>query len=174
MDKSELETAPADLRIHTNDKIENSSNQSELSTAVAPHYTPHADPRPNNNGPFAFTPNEFMDLYDPKTPEKLDEYGGIPCILAGIHANPTRGLSTPNKSLATVVTSDEKVLDDHHQPASDQSVTFEDRERYFGRNVLPKRKPKSIFQLMWMALQEKILVSLHLLFHSLLHPCVSP
>ncbi|KAG0314205.1 hypothetical protein BGZ97_009533 [Linnemannia gamsii] len=160
MDKSELETAPADLRIHTNDKIENSSNQSELSTAVAPHYTPHADPRPNNNGPFAFTPNEFMDLYDPKTPEKLDEYGGIPCILAGIHANPTRGLSTPNKSLATVVTSDEKVLDDHHQPASDQSVTFEDRERYFGRNVLPKRKPKSIFQLMWMALQEKILILL--------------
>ncbi|KAF9148465.1 hypothetical protein BG015_009796 [Linnemannia schmuckeri] len=161
MDKSELESAPTDLRIHANDKIENSSNQSEPSTAVAPQYTTHADPRPNNNGPFSFTPNELMDLYDPKAPEKLDEYGGVPSILAGLHANPTKGLSTPhNKPLASVVTSDEKVVEDHHQPASDQSVTFEDREQYFGRNVLPKRKPKTIFQLMWMALQEKILILL--------------
>lgn len=163
MDKAELEleSAPTDLHIHTNDKIENSSNQSEPSTAVAPQYTTHAaDPRPNNNGPFSFTPNELMDLYDPKAPEKLDEYGGVASILAGLHANPTKGLSTPhNKPLVSVVTSDEKVVEDHHQPAADQSVTFEDREQHFGRNVLPKRKPKTIFQLMWMALQEKILVS---------------
>lgn len=163
MDKSELEheSAPTDLRIHTNDKIESGSNQSEPSTAVAPQYTTLADPRPNNNGPFSFTTDQLMALYDPKDPEKLDEYGGIPSILAGLHANPTKGLSTPhNKPLASVVTSDEKVVEDHHQPAADQSVTFEDREQYFGRNVLPKRKPKTIFQLMWMALQEKILILL--------------
>src|SRR5690349_19018220 len=98
MDKSELEheSAPTDLRIHTNDKIESGSNQSEPSTAVAPQYTTLADPRPNNNGPFSFTTDQLMALYDPKDPEKLDEYGGIPSILAGLHANPTKGLSTPH------------------------------------------------------------------------------
>ncbi|KAF9131216.1 hypothetical protein BGX30_013197 [Mortierella sp. GBA39] len=143
------------------DKSELELESAPSTTAVAPQYTTHADSRPNNNGPFAFTPNELMDLYDPKAPEKLDEYGGVDSILAGLHANPTKGLSTPhNKPLASVVTSGEKVVEDHHQPSADQSVTFEDREQHFGRNVLPKRKPKTIFQLMWMALQEKILILL--------------
>ncbi|KAK3843650.1 MAG: hypothetical protein J3R72DRAFT_106773 [Linnemannia gamsii] len=159
MDKAELDntSAPGGLNIRTGDKIENSgsSNQSEPSTAVAPHYTPLADPRPANHGPFSFTPNELMDLYDPKSPDNLEAYGGVPAILAGLHANPTKGLSTANKPLTSVVTSDEKV--DGHPQAPAGDVTFADREQYFGRNVLPKRKPKSIFQLMWMALQEKIL-----------------
>ncbi|KAF9130356.1 hypothetical protein BGW39_003150 [Mortierella sp. 14UC] len=160
MDKVELDTtsAPTDLHIRSSDKIENSSssNQSEPTT-VALQHTSLADPRPTNHGPFSFTPNELMDLYDPKAPEKLDAYGGVPAILAGLHANPTKGLSTANKPLTSVVTSDEKV-EDH--PAAASEVTFADREQYFGRNVLPKRKPKTIFQLMWMALQEKILILL--------------
>jgi P-type Ca2+ transporter type 2C len=35
---------------------------------------------------------------------------------------------------------------------------FSDRKRVFGENRIPVRKPKSIFQLMWMALHDKILV----------------
>ncbi|KAF9088333.1 hypothetical protein BGX23_007434 [Mortierella sp. AD031] len=154
MEKSELEPSHG-----AGDKIENSSNQSEPSTTVAPHYTANADPRPPNHGPFSFTPDQLMDLYDPKSPENLEAYGGVSAVLTGLFANPTKGLSTHNKSLATVVTSEEKA-DDHQPAAGDHSVTFEDREHYFGRNVLPQRKPKTIFQLMWMALQEKILILL--------------
>jgi Ca2+-transporting ATPase len=35
---------------------------------------------------------------------------------------------------------------------------FSDRKRIFAENRLPARKPKNIFQLMWMALHDKILV----------------
>jgi Ca2+-transporting ATPase len=35
---------------------------------------------------------------------------------------------------------------------------FTSRKRIFGENRLPARKPKNIFQLMWMALHDKILV----------------
>lgn len=38
------------------------------------------------------------------------------------------------------------------------SKGFSDRKRIFGENRIPARKPKNIFQLMWMALHDKILV----------------
>lgn len=38
------------------------------------------------------------------------------------------------------------------------SKGFSDRKRVFSENRIPARKPKSIFQLMWMALHDKILV----------------
>ena len=44
-----------------------------------------------------------------------------------------------------------------HAPAS---KGFSDRKRIFSENRLPTRKPKNIFQLMWMALHDKILVNL--------------
>jgi hypothetical protein len=49
---------------------------------------------------------------------------------------------------------------------------FEDRRRIFSSNIIPVRKPKNIFQLMWLALQDRILVRTsfkHLLF-ALDHP----
>ncbi|KAG0270939.1 plasma membrane calcium [Linnemannia exigua] len=162
MDKAELDNTSAseDLHTRTRDKIENSgssSNQSEPSTAVAPQYNSLADTRPTNHGPFSFTPEELMDLYDPKTPKELHANRGALSILAGLHTNPTKGLSTANKPITSVVTSDEKV-EDHHQAATGD-VAFADREQYHSRKVLPRRKPKTIYHLMWMALQEKILVS---------------
>jgi len=39
------------------------------------------------------------------------------------------------------------------------SKGFSDRKRIFSENRIPARKPKNIFQLMWMALHDKILVT---------------
>ncbi|ORZ19251.1 hypothetical protein BCR41DRAFT_421426 [Lobosporangium transversale] len=163
--------------------------------------------KPNNNGPFAFTPEELMDLIDPKAPEKLSAYGGPEGILAGLFANPVKGLSTAGiEPLRDVKVADEMVekkpvgagglsRDGEKTTLGENSgsepgpgpgpreeaaaatvatpssvyrsgnidttvVSFEDRIHYFGQNVLPKRKSKSIFQLMWIALQEKILLLL--------------
>ncbi|KAI1316720.1 hypothetical protein EDD11_009536 [Mortierella claussenii] len=147
------------------------------SQGTADHTAPELIPtRPNNNGPFAFTPEELMDLIDPKSPEKLAAYGGPQGILAGLHADPVKGLSTSgNKPLHSVVTKNsEKAAPAPREAATEApaatpayqsvnvdttAVSFEDRVQHFGQNVLPKRKPKSIFQLMWIALQEKILAS---------------
>lgn len=99
-----------------------------------------------------------MNLIDPKSPETLVSYGGVEGVLAGLHADPIRGLSTANHPLSQVVDGSEK-FDQGHPGGVTGGVTFAEREEFFGRNVLPKRKPKSIFKLMWIALHEKILVS---------------
>ena len=38
-------------------------------------------------------------------------------------------------------------------------ATIEDRQRICGQNILPRRQSKSLLLLMWLALQDKVLVS---------------
>ncbi|KAG0201269.1 hypothetical protein BGX28_005842 [Mortierella sp. GBA30] len=178
--ESEASTPPSHLNQQASASSVMNTNQSPQANQQQPHTGPESLPqvaslpqqqshaestlKPNNNGPFAFTPDELMDLIDPKSPEQLAKYGGAEGILAGLHADPMRGLSTlGGKSLDDVVVngSPEKVDESPATGPYDTSlVSFADREQCFGRNVLPKRKPKNIFQLMWIALQEKILATL--------------
>lgn len=44
------------------------------------------------------------------------------------------------------------------------SATFADRQRVYGANVLPNRQSKSLLLLMWLALKDKVLVSILSLF----------
>ncbi|KAF9585214.1 hypothetical protein BGW38_003378 [Lunasporangiospora selenospora] len=107
--------------------------------------------------PFSITPDQFMGLIDPKSPENLVALGGIDGVIAALHTDKARGLSTDSSSLTSVVADGEKAPS--HQNST-SSITISDREQFYARNVLPKTKAKSIFQLMWMALQEKILILL--------------
>ena len=50
---------------------------------------------------------------------------------------------------------DDKYEDDAY------NAPIEERERVYGKNVLPTRKTKSLLQLMWLALKDKVLVSFH-------------
>ncbi|KAF9327226.1 hypothetical protein BG006_009429, partial [Podila minutissima] len=159
MDKAELEPQSTEESSSSSSSpkiLQEKGHKTEVaeSTEVA-HYM--ADPRPTNNGPFSFTPAELMDLIDPKSSEKLAAYGGVGGILAGLHTNPTKGLSTANQPLTSVVAGEEGHL---NEKASTEAVSLATREEFFGKNFLPQRKQKSIFQLMWMALQEKILILL--------------
>ena len=52
-------------------------------------------------------------------------------------------------SLPTAVQSSEGVY----------KTSVEDRQRIFGQNILPRRPIKSLLQLMWLALKDKVLVS---------------
>jgi P-type Ca2+ transporter type 2C len=45
-------------------------------------------------------------------------------------------------------------------------TSIEDRQRIFGQNVLPRRPSKSLLQLMWLALKDKVLVSFKSIFSS--------
>ncbi|GJE94582.1 cation-translocating P-type ATPase [Phanerochaete sordida] len=45
-------------------------------------------------------------------------------------------------------------------PDDAYAATIEDRHRVYGENVLPSRKTKSLLQLMWLALKDKVLVLL--------------
>ena len=60
---------------------------------------------------------------------------------------PNGGISSPTES---------------EHPAA--QATFEDRRRVYGENTLPQRASKTLLQLMWMALKDKVLVWSHLQF----------
>ena len=50
---------------------------------------------------------------------------------------------------------DDKLDDD--DPAYNASI--DERHRVYGQNILPTRKTKSLLQLMWLALKDKVLMS---------------
>ena len=122
----------------------------------------NVDPRP-----FPFRPIELADLLDPKSVEKLRDMGGVQGVLNALGTDEHRGLdlggtktieagagshdieSAPAASTAA-----------HNRSPDFVQATEEDRVRVFGHNVLPERKSNSLLLLMWLALQDKILILL--------------
>ncbi|SOV07566.1 related to putative calcium P-type ATPase NCA-2 [Ustilago sp. UG-2017a] len=126
------------------------------------------DPRP-----FPLRPIELADLLDPKSVEKLRDFGGVKGLLAGLGTDEHRGLDlggtkTIEAGPDGATPAAKHDLESHS--ASDDAVTSrdpnfvhaseEDRIRVFGRNLLPERKSNSLLLLMWLALQDKILILL--------------
>jgi Ca2+-transporting ATPase len=140
--------------------------------------TPHV----NKSNPFAFTPDQLAALHDPKNIELLHTYGGLEGVARGLHADIHHGL-TPNATFDKHVTLQDITLDpskintstqveeDIHEPTLKPSTTslslttehvtgpYAERAKIFGANVLPPVKAKNIFQLMWLAFNDKTLVS---------------
>ncbi|CAI2162977.1 16735_t:CDS:10 [Funneliformis geosporum] len=98
----------------------------------------------SNEGPFAFTPEQFSKLIDPKNPDLLKQYGGTKKILEGLRVDPTVGISS----------------DEGLESGSTKSKPFQERQKYFGKNVLPETTQRSLFSLIWEAYQDKTLILL--------------
>ncbi|OBZ82739.1 Calcium-transporting ATPase 2, partial [Choanephora cucurbitarum] len=143
--------------------------------------TPHNDPA----NPFAFTPNQLAALHDPKNLDLLHTYGGLEGVSKGLYADTHQGL-TPNITHSTHVTLGDITLDSSKltvvnsnntpeiqetpKPQLNKSATFmstnsrfdpyAQRVSIFGSNTLPPVKSKNIFELMWIAFQDKTLILL--------------
>ena len=143
----------------------------------------HTDP-----APFAFNPTHLATVLDPKNPKQLEAWGGSRGILDGLGSDSINGLSAngaektdpgsmrssfPRDDITTVDSgggdaSTAYGSDSGHQPPGGDAhnrykafnATLEERQRVYGANVLPVRKSKSLLQLMWLALNDRILVSL--------------
>ncbi|CAG8547962.1 8146_t:CDS:2 [Paraglomus brasilianum] len=102
--------------------------------------TPLLD-RDQDSGPFAFTPEQLYKLVDPKDPNLLNSYGGVKGITDGLRVNPDNGLSS------------DEGLDSHRLP-------FEERRKFYGKNVLPDVAQQSFFSLVWEAYKDKTLILL--------------
>ncbi|KAI9251295.1 PMCA-type calcium-translocating P-type ATPase [Helicostylum pulchrum] len=131
--------------------------------------TPHSI----TTNPFAFTPDQLAALQDPKNIDLLNTYGGLDGVARGLHANVHKGLD-PHTSIDSNIT----LLDitNDKQQIKDSSVTviedttaiiepqhtgpYAKRSNVFGANVLPPVKGKNIFQLMWLAVNDKTLILL--------------
>ncbi|OAL54257.1 calcium transporting P-type ATPase-like protein [Pyrenochaeta sp. DS3sAY3a] len=128
------------------------------------------------NNKFAFSPGQLGKLYNPKSLGAFYALGGLDGIEKGLRTDRRSGLSPDEQLLDGVVSFEEATIPStsqsaskavpnglHHSdsaPASAGANSFADRKRVFSDNRLPVRKPKNIFQLAWMAYNDKVLLLL--------------
>lgn len=136
--------------------------------------------------PFTLPPRHLASCLDPKNLELVNSWGGAAVVLQNLGTDGIHGLRTEphvsqthGKSLDRVPTGEKEATmsdgtmmrrvesgsqppgggDGGADPSQDVSaVSMEQRRGVYGANVLPDRKSKSLLQLMWMALKDRVLV----------------
>ncbi|KAG9052918.1 hypothetical protein FS842_009039 [Serendipita sp. 407] len=104
-------------------------------------------------GQFAFRPKQLAELAESKSLEALSDLGGMGKLLEGLGTDGQTGLSS--HSLGAPSQDGEKSGGE-----GAFGVSLEERKRIYGINQMPATKSKSLLQLMWLALQDKVLVLL--------------
>ena len=125
---------------------------------------------------FAFTPGQLGKLFDPKSLSAFHALGGLKGLEKGLRTNLESGLSVTEKDLDGAVSFDQAVKAASSEDSTDikpgmmrrststaskpSEKHFSDRKRIFKINKLPEKKPKNIFQLAWIAYNDKVLILL--------------
>jgi hypothetical protein len=112
----------------------------------------HIDPANDTTDPTPFfqKPLVLASLVDPKSLSDLEAMGGSDGLLHGLGVDGTKGLNVDGSASAGAVSGQ---LDAQYRASQ------ADRMRVYGDNILPTKKTKSLLQLMWMAMKDKVLVS---------------
>lgn len=153
-------------------QLQNESSSIDMRDALT---TPHSD----QDNPFAFTPDQLAALQDPKNIQLLHTYGGLQGVAKGLHADIQSGLDpatvfTPHITLHDITLDKQQIKDrivgneDHEIPSVEEDGVhhvgpYAKRATYFGANVLPPVNSKNLFQLMWIAFNDKTLVNISLI-----------
>lgn len=143
--------------------------------ALTPDPGTEADFERDNN-PFAFAPGHMTKLLNPKSLGAFHAMGGLVGLEKGLRTDRNSGLSVDEQELDGNVTFEEATAAASSPADSDTTKvapprtashvgtgkhgSYEDRKRIFNDNRLPERKAKNIFQLAWMAYNDKILILL--------------
>ncbi|KAL8997523.1 MAG: hypothetical protein Q9169_003218 [Polycauliona sp. 2 TL-2023] len=126
---------------------------------------------------FAFVPGQMSKLLNPKSLSAFHALGGLRGLEKGLRTDRDAGLSLDEKFLDGTVAFDTAVAaaqgSDPKPPSgamtrSSTTATaarrtddiFVDRKRIFKDNRLPGKKAKSIFELAWLAYNDKVLILL--------------
>lgn len=132
------------------------------------------------NNVFAFSPGQLGKLLNPKSHAAFKALGGIKGLEVGLRTDRVAGLSLDETTLDGRITFEQAVNDIQEAngqakyptplaPAATNDVntlaglpkdTFADRIRVFKDNRLPVKKTKSLWELMWIALMDKVLLLL--------------
>ncbi|KAM6514413.1 plasma membrane calcium [Fusarium falciforme] len=119
------------------------------------------------NNPFAFSPGQLNKLLNPKSLPAFRALGGLRGIACGLQTDINAGLSVDETSAPAQVSFDEAVKPSSEtaptkspQPTSVTSEAFADRVRVYKRNVLPAKKATPLWELMWNAYNDKVLILL--------------
>ncbi|KAJ5082654.1 ATPase P-type K/Mg/Cd/Cu/Zn/Na/Ca/Na/H-transporter [Penicillium argentinense] len=129
------------------------------------------------NNRFAFSPGQLNKLLNPKSFAAFHALGGLRGLEKGLRTDVQSGLSTDESTLDGAVAFDEAVGSNampksaspvgppptppaDGKPATNETEEFSDRRRVFGNNKLPERKLKTIWELAWIAFNDKVLILL--------------
>lgn len=127
------------------------------------------------NNKFAFTPGQLGKLLNPKSLAALKAMGGIKGLETGLRTDLRSGLSADESHLDGQVSfeqatnvhygAEDTAAPAYQEPAGEAATTntvgtYDDRKAVFGENRLPEKKGKNIFELMWIAFNDKILILL--------------
>ncbi|KAL1985174.1 hypothetical protein VTN96DRAFT_8196 [Rasamsonia emersonii] len=130
------------------------------------------------NNKFAFSPGHLNKLLNPKNLGAFHALGGLSGLEKGLRTDRRTGLSVDETYLDGTVSFEEAVRatnagDRPPKPASRTNTmgssatkssqsedAFADRKRVFGTNRLPTKKIKSIWELAWIAYNDKVLILL--------------
>ncbi|KAI9321217.1 PMCA-type calcium-translocating P-type ATPase [Dichotomocladium elegans] len=96
----------------------------------------------NNNGAFDVSIEELQKLVDPKSPDLLKKLGGCEGLAKKLRVNTSSGLS----------------MDEGRERSTD--APFAERQKYFGRNILPEAHSKTFLELLWASYNDKTLIML--------------
>ena len=113
---------------------------------------------------FAFSPGQLAKLINPKSFGAFKALGGLDGLERGLRTNRQTGLSLDEHEFPDAVSFQDAVQGTVGSGAENTSGTggipYGDRIRCFGENVLPEKKAKTIWMLMWIAFNDKILILL--------------
>ncbi|KAJ5982035.1 hypothetical protein N7451_012135 [Penicillium sp. IBT 35674x] len=126
------------------------------------------------NNKFAFSPGQLNKLLNPKNFAAFRALGGLRGLEKGLRADVQSGLSVDETTLEGAVSFEDVTTSSPAtktssptapQPGTTSTVTesdqlFGDRRRVYGNNILPKRKLKTIWELAWIAYNDKVLILL--------------
>lgn len=130
------------------------------------------------NNPLAFSPGQLTKLFNPKSLGAFHALGGLRGLEKGLRTDRLSGLSVDEKKLDGSISFEEATslgpeeLESKGQDARTLTRTattgtihmhddsFLDRKRVFSDNILPEKKAKSIFELAWLAYNDKVLILL--------------
>lgn len=138
------------------------------------HEVELAQDRDVDTAPFVFKPYELAHMVDPKNTDILTRHGGTPGLLTSLGTHSKTGLSahtsrsnvnsSPQIPIPSIpfsapgVSNPPRPSNTPDTPAF--TATLDHRRRVYGSNVLPTRTSKSLLQLMWAALKDKVLILL--------------
>ncbi|OJI80378.1 hypothetical protein ASPTUDRAFT_193781 [Aspergillus tubingensis CBS 134.48] len=136
--------------------------------SLGPEPSGESDSEVENNK-FAFSPGQLNKLISPKCVGAFGAFGGLRALEKGLRTDVRSGLSMDETVLDGTVGTDGVVAQSFMPPqlASVEGLAvkqpqdrFVDRRRVFGINKLPKKKLKSIWELVWIAYNDKVLILL--------------
>lgn len=126
---------------------------------------------------FAFSPGQLNKLLNPKSFAAFRAMGGLRGLEKGLRTDVRSGLSADETTLDGTVTFEDVVgaeslpktasptgppprYQTDTRPKTSSGDTYVDRRRVYGTNKLPERKLKTIWELAWIAYNDKVLILL--------------